>query len=98
MKLVWSPRAVNDLGRIADLIALDKRESALRWAQNVERKVLRLKRFPESGRIVPELGRPEIREVVVGSYRIIYKRDKQISILTVFHGARSRLPGGISMR
>lgn len=49
----------------------------------------RLELFPESGRIVPELNRKEIREVIFGSYRIIYRiRDKLVEILTVYHSAR----------
>lgn len=33
----------------------------------------RLELFPESGRVVPELNRKEIREVIIGNYRIIYR-------------------------
>ena len=33
----------------------------------------RLTVFPESGRIVPEYQNPDIREIVYGSYRIIYE-------------------------
>ncbi len=40
-------------------------------------------------KIVPEIGRPEIREFLHGSYRIIYRaRNDRIEILTVFHHAR----------
>ncbi|MBI2981011.1 MAG: type II toxin-antitoxin system RelE/ParE family toxin [Deltaproteobacteria bacterium] len=88
MKIEWSPTAIRDLNRIVGLIAMDKMEVALRWARTIEKKVARLKRFPKSGRIVPEVGRDEIRELVIGSYRIIYKLDKEISILTLFHGSK----------
>ena len=48
-----------------------------------------LRRFPESGRVVPELGREEIRELLVGSYRVIYRRSKnRIEIAMVRHQAR----------
>jgi hypothetical protein len=41
--------------------------------------------FPESGRIVPEIGLPEFREVVYRkSYRVIYRLEKaRVAILTV---------------
>ena len=48
-----------------------------------------LLRFPESGRVVPEIGREDVREVFLHSYRIIYRlRGGGVEILTVHHGAR----------
>lgn len=45
--------------------------------------------LPRSGRVVPELGRDDIREIFVQSYRIIYRaRPDTVEILTVHHGAR----------
>ena len=88
MKIIWSPKARQDLNYIVEIIARDKKTVSLRWAQTVYKKVSRLQRFPSSGRIVPELNRAEIREILVGSYRIVYKVSSQISILTLFHGAR----------
>ena len=41
------------------------------------------------GRIVPEFGIENIREIIVGSYRVIYRiRDEDVQILTVHHGAQ----------
>lgn len=88
MKIIWSPKAQEDLNRIVTLISHDKKGAALKWAQKVQKVVSRLKKYPQSGRIVPELNRSEIRELIVGSYRVIYKLDAHISILTVFHGAK----------
>ncbi len=49
--------------------------------------------FPESGRVVPELGQHEVREVFHGDYRIIYGvRNNNVRILRVLHGA-SEFPG-----
>jgi len=37
--------------------------------------------------VVPELGRPDIREVIYGIYRIIYRVSPEaILVLTVQHG------------
>jgi toxin ParE1/3/4 len=45
--------------------------------------------FPGSGRVVPEIGRMEIRELILGDYRIVYRHHVgRVEILTVFHGAR----------
>jgi toxin ParE1/3/4 len=49
----------------------------------------RLREFPYSGQVVPELGREELREVIQGNYRVIYRvGEGRIDILTVYHGAR----------
>ncbi len=39
------------------------------------------------GRIVPEISNPEIRELIVEKYRIVYRvQEADIEILTVFEG------------
>ncbi|WP_369414905.1 type II toxin-antitoxin system RelE/ParE family toxin [Mangrovivirga halotolerans] len=49
-----------------------------------------LKEFPKSGRIVPEIGNEDIRELIEGNYRIIYriKNSERIDILTVYSSYR----------
>jgi toxin ParE1/3/4 len=38
---------------------------------------------------VPELGRKDIREIIHGNYRIIYRvLPGEVEILTIHHGAR----------
>jgi toxin ParE1/3/4 len=59
--------------------------------------VERLADFPNSGRVVPELKDPAIREIIFGNYRIVYRvKGDLVEVLTVYHGARlldpSRLP------
>ena len=45
--------------------------------------------FPCSGQIVRELGREEIRELLKGNYRIVYRvAEDRVEILTVYHSAR----------
>ena len=87
MKIIWSPLALERVSEIADYIAQDNASAAEKWLKSVFDRVLLLKHFPHSGRIVPEVNRPEIREVFVKKYRIIYRVDtKSLSILTVRHG------------
>lgn len=77
------------MNRTVDFISKDKPAAALRWAKEVYRKVSRLKRFPRSGRVVPEFGREEVREILIGNYRVIYKIEKTVFILAVHHGAKT---------
>lgn len=49
----------------------------------------RLANFPNSGRVVPEIKDPGIREIILGSYRIVYRvKGDLVELLTVYHGAR----------
>ena len=92
MKVTWSPLALDRVNEIADRIAEDNVEAARSWLVDIFGVVDRLQSFPESGRIVPEVKRPNIREVIFKNYRVIYRIErKQVSILTVRHG-KQRLP------
>ena len=50
--------------------------------------VERLVDFPESGRVVPEVGVRRIREVIFGAYRVIYSVKDKVEILTVRRGSQ----------
>lgn len=92
MKITWSPRALERVQEITDYIAKDNVEAARLLAIELFGAVERLKDFPRSGRMVPEAGRADIREVIHEKYRIVYRIEKQqVSILTVRH-SRQRLP------
>jgi plasmid stabilization system protein ParE len=44
-------------------------------------------KLPRMGRIVPEIEDPNIRELIIYSYRLIYKiSPKRIEILAIIHG------------
>lgn len=92
MKVVWSPLAVDRASEIAEYIARDKPSAAKHWIEELFSKVGQLKSSPQIGRVVPEISDNQFRELIYGSYRIIYRIEKnQISILTIRHG-RQILP------
>jgi plasmid stabilization system protein ParE len=87
--ILWSPRAEADLKEIRAFIETDSPA----WADLTVRRLLaaveRLREFPDSGRIVPERQSPELREVISGNFRIVYRRTPAlIEIATVFRGSR----------
>jgi plasmid stabilization system protein ParE len=48
-----------------------------------------LSRFPRSGRKGPEFDNEDIRELIVYSYRVIYRlQDDEVVIAAVIHGKR----------
>lgn len=87
MKIAWSPLAVDRVSEIAGYIAQDNKAAAENWIEAVFQGVKQLKRFPESGRVVPETDNKTIREIIYNNYRIIYRfEEKKISLLTVRYG------------
>lgn len=60
-----------------------------RFLVEVVSVVERLAEFPESGRIVPELGSANLREVIHGPFRIVYRIDKgRVRIVRVWRAER----------
>ena len=87
MKIIWAPLAIDRASEIAEYIAQDKPSAAEKWINTVFSKVEQLNSSPEIGRVVPEIGNDQFRELIYGNYRIIYRIEKtQISILTIRHG------------
>jgi plasmid stabilization system protein ParE len=86
MKIIWSPLAIDRMEEIAGYIARDDPSAAQRWALAMFHRAKQIGSFPNSGRMVPEAHRQELREIIHGNYRIIYRIDpKRVSILTVRH-------------
>lgn len=86
MKLVWSPRAIDDLIESNKFIAREDPEEARAIINEVYESRYRIKAFPEQGRIVPEVGKPDIREIFCRGYRVMYQIEpKRISILRIRH-------------
>ena len=54
-----------------------------------------LQSLPSRGRIVPEVRRDDIRELIVGSYRLIYRTEQAppcVRVLAFLHGRRELRP------
>lgn len=87
--LIWSPRAAADLEAIRGYIAHDSELYASLTIARLITAASRLIEFPELGRVVPEFDRPDLRELIVRPYRLVYRvRDESVEIATVFHASR----------
>lgn len=85
----WSGPAKKHLKQIYDYIAQDSKYYAKNVVQNIVDKSENLKAFPEIGRVVPEIDDPNVREVFIYSYRLIYEvSPDRVDILAVVHGRR----------
>ncbi|MBM4136034.1 MAG: type II toxin-antitoxin system RelE/ParE family toxin [Nitrospira sp.] len=91
-KVIWTEPALTDLLKIIEYIARDSQFYAERFGLKVVQAPRRLREFPYSGRVVPEFNDNTIRELIYGSYRIIYKiHESDCYIVAVIHGSRDIL-------
>jgi len=92
-KVIWSPAALEDVDSIAEYIARDSTDQSSLFVIRLIGATNRLQDFPNSGRIIPEIGNPGCREIIYGSYRIMYRlSDDAVWITGIVHGARDWYP------
>ncbi|HEV7867675.1 MAG TPA: type II toxin-antitoxin system RelE/ParE family toxin [Chthoniobacteraceae bacterium] len=90
-QVALSPSAQRDLRSIVRYISVDSPDRAVRFGQFLVSSIKRLAELPEMGRVVREFENPSIREIVVRSYRVIYRVDHgdcRVDVLRFWHGAR----------
>ncbi len=89
MRILWAPRALNQVSEIAEYIAADRPAAARRWVTTLFEHVATLRQHPRRGRRIPEVDRDDLREVFHGAYRVIYRVDpRRLVVLSVRHGRR----------
>jgi plasmid stabilization system protein ParE len=89
LPVILTPQALEDLQQIVSFIARDNPDRARSFGNELVDRALSLANHPQRGRITPELNDPEVREIVHGSYRIIYEAlAGRIYVLRFWHGAR----------
>jgi toxin ParE1/3/4 len=88
MKVNWTAAARAQLRDIHTFIARSSPQYATKIVDRLTRRSQQIATFPRSGRVVPEANDVNIREVIEGSYRIIYHLlDDEVDIIAVVHGA-----------
>lgn len=96
MRIRWTDRADSDLSAIKAFIAKDSARSAKAMADKIVRRVDQLRTIPHLGAMVPEFDESELREILVGNYRVVYRVCvDQIRALAIVHAAQqmpSNLP------
>lgn len=89
MKLVWSPLALSRVEEIVEYIGRHRPGAARDWVAGLFENVSTLAMFPRKGRVVREVGRADIREIIYERHRVIYKLEAtHVAVLTVRHGRR----------
>ena len=94
-RISWTESAWLELEAAAHYIARDSAHYAAALMHEARVAAQSLKRFPQRGRVLPELGDASVREIFVKQYRLIYEVGTDpVTILSFLHGARE-FPGSI---
>jgi toxin ParE1/3/4 len=87
--ITWTENALNDIENIAAFISKDSEFYAKQFVNKLIDATLKLEKFLEIGKTIPELPQSNYREILFKKYRIIYRIDAdKVYIITVHHAAR----------
>ncbi|MBI5284874.1 MAG: type II toxin-antitoxin system RelE/ParE family toxin [Chloroflexi bacterium] len=87
-RVVWAREALRNLDTIGDYMMDAAPESAVALVSGIIDAMEPVASFPRMGRVVPEFGLDELREIIFESFRIVYAIDGEtVSVVSVFHAA-----------
>ena len=89
MNILFTPSGRLQFLKAVEYIRRDRPAAASDFRDKAEKSLSRLKKFPESGRLLSEFPDLPFREVVVPPYRFFYRlKDETVWIVAVWHGAQ----------
>jgi toxin ParE1/3/4 len=87
--IAWARSAVADLEAAVEFAARVSESFASSLAREAVEAGRSLEQFAERGRVVPEVGHPQLRELFVRAHRLIYRvGENEVTVVAFFHGRR----------
>ena len=90
-RIFWTEIARDDLREIVAFIARDNPTAAESFGLELIERAEAVGQFPQMGRQLPKIADPRLREVIHGTYRIVYEVDESrevVVISRIWHSAR----------
>jgi len=92
LKVLFTPSGRSQFLEAIAYICHQNPAAAVAFHHKAKKVLSRLRKFPQSGRVLPEFPDLPFREVIVTPYRFFYRvKGKTVWIVAVWHGAQ--LPG-----
>jgi len=89
LKVLFTPSGRNQFLAAIAYIHRENPPAAVVFRHKAEKVLSRLRKFPQSGRILPEFPDLPFREVIVTPYRFFYRvKGKNVWIVAVWHSAQ----------
>ena len=91
MKLTWTSKALSDLARLYEFLALVNKPAAARTVQKLTAAAAKLAANPRIGEKLEEFEPRDVHRIIVGHYEIRYEiRDATIYVLRLWHTREDR--------
>lgn len=95
-RVVWTEQARRMLDDAVSYVAQDSRPAAERLLIQALKAASSLDVHSERGRLVPELDQPNVRQLLVQRYRLLYEvTPAEVQVLAFLHGARDLTGPGL---
>jgi plasmid stabilization system protein ParE len=89
LKVLFIPSGRNQFLAAIAYIHRENPTAAVAFRRKAEKVLSRLRKFPQSGRVLPEFPDLPFREVIINPYRFFYRvKGKTVWIVAVWHGAQ----------
>jgi len=91
MKLKWTSKALSDLTRLYEFLAVVNKAAAIRVVRRLSTEPTSLLINPRIGERLDEFEPREVRRILVGHYEIRYEiQDSTVYILRLWHTREQR--------
>ena len=91
MELKWASKALSDLARLYEFLALVNRTAAARTVQSLAAAPTNLLENPRIGERLEEFDPREVRRILVGHYEVRYEiQESTIYVLRLWHTREKR--------
>lgn len=91
MKLKWTSKALSDLARLYEFLAVVNQAAAARTVQTLTGAPTSLLRNSRIGELLEEFAPREVRRLLVGQYEIRYEiQENTIYVLRLWHTREDR--------
>jgi plasmid stabilization system protein ParE len=91
MRLNWTSKAISDLSRLYQFLAVINRRVAVKNLNSIEKAAYGLLESPRIGFRLEEFSPKDVRSLVVGEYVIRYQiKGEELYILRIWHGKEDR--------
>jgi toxin ParE1/3/4 len=89
LKVLFTPSGRNQFLAAIAYIHRENPTAAVAFRRKAEKVLSRLRKFPQSGRVLPECPDLPFREVIINPYRFFYRvKGKTVWNVAVWHGAQ----------
>lgn len=91
MELKWTSKALSDLVRLYEFLALANSAAAARTVQSLSAAPTSLLASPRIGEILEEFKPREVRRILIGSYEMRYEiQESTLYVLRLWHTREDR--------